>query len=59
EISDIQEIDMSGVFMLYFLKRKAQEKGLEVNFIGVDNEVFKSALKFLGISHIFDKKAAA
>lgn len=58
-ISNIQEIDMSGVFMLYFLKRKAKEKGLVVDFIGLENEVFKSALKFLGISHIFDKKAAA
>lgn len=58
-ISDIREIDMSGVFMLYFLKRKAKEKGLELNFVGRDNEVFTSALKFLGLSHIFDKKAAA
>lgn len=58
EISKIEEIDMSGVFMLYSLKEKAKEKGSEVNFKGTENQVFKSALKFLGISHKFDKAAA-
>lgn len=52
-IESLENIDCSGVFMLYLIKKIAKEKVKKLSLIGLENEAFKNALKATGVSDLF------
>ena len=52
-INGIEIIDSSGVFMLYLIKKLANENEKILNLIGLENEAFKKTLKGTGVSNLF------
>tara|TARA_R110002051_G_scaffold29413_3_gene68694 strand:- start:2668 stop:2994 length:327 start_codon:yes stop_codon:yes gene_type:complete len=55
-ISGIEKMDISGVFMLYLIKKTAVEKQKRVSLSGLNNKAFKNALKTTGVSNLFITK---
>jgi ABC-type transporter Mla MlaB component len=53
DITDITEIHISGVFMLYLMNRMAIEKKMQLNLVGTSNVVFQNALRISGVNKKF------
>jgi len=53
KITNLKEVDIAGVFMLYLVLQFAKNKQLEVSFLGLDNRVFNCGLSLCGLKHVF------
>ena len=58
-LSEIEVVDIAGVFMLYLMLCKAKEKNKKIVFTGLDNPILHNALYIAGLHNAFHPAAAA
>ncbi len=53
-ITDLEKLDISGVYMLLIVKKKAETFGKEILILNNHNEIVTKAIKNSGIKNIID-----